>query len=158
MAMSKKNDSTSATIAQNKRARHDYFIEDTYEAGIVLQGWEVKALRAGRMSLVDSYVLLKDGEAFLLGSNITPLLSTSTHYVPEATRTRKLLLNRRELNRLIGAVQQKGYTCLALSFYWKNGLAKCQIGLAKGKQTHDKRQTEKERDWQREKARVFRIN
>ena len=108
------------------------------------------------MSLVDSYVLLKDGEAFLLGSNITPLLSTSTHYVPEATRTRKLLLNRRELNRLIGAVQQKGYTCLALSFYWKNGLAKCQIGLAKGKQQHDKRHSEKERDWQREKQRIFR--
>ena len=152
--MSKKNESGSNTIAQNKRARHDYFIEDTFEAGIVLQGWEVKALRAGRMSLVDSYVLLKDSEAFLLGSNITPLLSTSSHYVPEATRTRKLLLNRREINRLIGAVQQKGYTCLALSFYWKNGLAKCQIGLAKGKQQH----AEKDRDWQREKQRIFRIN
>jgi SsrA-binding protein len=107
---------------------------------------------------VDSYVLLKDGEAFLLGSNITPLLSTSTHYVPEATRTRKLLLNRKEINRLIGAVQQKGYTCLALSFYWKNGLAKCQIGLAKGKQLHDKRHAEKDRDWQREKQRIFRNN
>lgn len=156
--MSKHPQQSSNSIAQNKRARHDYFIEDTYEAGIVLQGWEVKALRAGRISLVDSYVLLKDGEAFLLGSNITPLLSTSSHYVPEATRTRKLLLNKRELARLIGAVQQKGFTCLALSFYWKNGLAKCQIGLAKGKQQHDKRQTEKERDWQREKQRVFRIN
>lgn len=156
--MSKQPQQSSASIAQNKRARHDYFIEDTYEAGLVLQGWEVKALRAGRISLVDSYVLLKDGEAFLLGSNITPLLSTSSHYVPEATRTRKLLLNKRELARLIGAVQQKGFTCLALSFYWKNGLAKCQIGLAKGKQQHDKRQTEKERDWQREKQRMFRTN
>ena len=124
----------------------------------MLQGWEVKSLRAGRVTIVEAYVLLKNGEAFLIGATITPLLSTSNHYVPEATRTRKLLLNRRELNRMIGAVQQKGYTCVPLSFYWKNGMAKCKIGLAKGKQTHDKRQTEKERDWQREKARVFRIN
>lgn len=156
--MSKKPEQTSANIAQNKKARHDYFIEDTYEAGLVLQGWEVKSLRAGRVTIVEAYVLLKNGEAFLIGATITPLLSTSSHYVPEATRTRKLLLNRRELNRMIGAVQQKGYTCVPLSFYWKNGMAKCQIGLAKGKQNHDKRQTEKERDWQREKARVFRIN
>ncbi len=156
--MSKNHEQTSSNIAQNKKARHDYFIEDTYEAGLVLQGWEVKALRLGRVSIVEAYVLLKNGEAFLIGANITPLLSTSSHYVPEATRTRKLLLNRRELNRMIGAVQQKGYTCVPLSFYWKNGMAKCQIGLAKGRQLHDKRQTEKERDWQREKARVFRIN
>lgn len=156
--MSKKPEQTSSNIAQNKKARHDYFIEDTYEAGLVLQGWEVKSLRAGRVTIVEAYVLLKNGEAFLIGATITPLLSTSSHYVPEATRTRKLLLNRRELNRMIGAVQQKGYTCVPLSFYWKNGMAKCQIGLAKGKQNHDKRQTEKERDWQREKARVFRIN
>jgi len=143
-------------IGVNKRARYDYFIEDTYEAGLVLQGWEVKALRAGRLSLVDSYVLLKGGEAFLLGSNITPLLTASTHIVPEATRTRKLLLNKRELNRLIGSVQQKGFTCVPISLYWKENLIKCEIGLAKGKQEHDKRDTEKARDWQREKQRIFR--
>ena len=105
--MSKKPEQTSSNIAQNKKARHDYFIEDTYEAGLVLQGWEVKSLRAGRVTIVEAYVLLKNGEAFLIGATITPLLSTSNHYVPEATRTRKLLLNRRELNRMIGAVQQK---------------------------------------------------
>lgn len=155
MSSSKKKPSP-GSIAVNRKARHEYFIEETYEAGLALQGWEVKALRAGRLSLVDAYVLLKEGEAFLLGTNITPLLSTSTHYVPEATRTRKLLLNRREIDHLIGAVQQKGYTCVPLSFYWKNGKVKCEIGLAKGKQLHDKRDSEKDRDWQREKGRLMR--
>lgn len=154
--MSTAKKAATGNIGVNKRARHDYFIEDTYEAGLVLQGWEVKALRAGRLSLVDSYVLLKNGEAFLLGSNITPLLTASTHIVPEATRTRKLLLNKRELNRLIGAVQQKGFTCIPISLYWHNNLVKCEIGLAKGKQEHDKHESEKDRDWQREKQRIFR--
>ncbi|RZU46772.1 SsrA-binding protein [Fluviicoccus keumensis] len=153
---SNKKTSGGGSIAQNRKARHEFFIEDTFEAGLVLQGWEVKALRAGRLSLIDAYVLLKDGEAFLLGTNITPLLSTSTHYVPEATRTRKMLLNKRELDRLIGAVQQKGYTCIPLSFYWHNGKVKCEIALAKGKQLHDKRDADKDRDWQREKGRLMR--
>jgi SsrA-binding protein len=153
---SNKKPAGGGNIAQNRKARHEFFIEDTFEAGLVLQGWEVKALRSGRLSLIDAYVLLKDGEAFLLGSNITPLLSTSTHYVPEATRTRKLLLNKRELDRLIGSVQQKGYTCIPLSFYWKNGKVKCEIALAKGKQLHDKRDADKDRDWQREKGRLMR--
>jgi SsrA-binding protein len=153
---SNKKTSDGSSIAQNRKARHEFFVEDTFEAGLVLQGWEVKALRAGRLSLIDAYVLLKDGEAFLLGTNITPLLSTSTHYVPEATRTRKMLLNKRELDRLIGAVQQKGYTCIPLSFYWKHGKVKCEIALAKGKQLHDKRDADKDRDWQREKGRLMR--
>jgi len=156
MSSSNKKTTGGGNIAQNRKARHEFFIEDTFEAGLVLQGWEVKALRAGRLSLVDAYVLLKDGEAFLLGTNITPLLSTSSHYVPEATRTRKLLLNKRELDRLIGAVQQKGYTCVPLSFYWKNGKIKCEIALAKGKHLHDKRDSDKDRDWQREKGRLLR--
>ncbi len=155
MSSSKKK-APPGSIAVNRKARHEYFIEETYEAGLSLQGWEVKALRAGRLGLLDSYVLLKDGEAFLLGANITPLLSTSTHYVPEATRTRKLLLNRREIDHLIGAVQQKGFTCIPLSFYWKNGKVKCEIGLAKGKQLHDKRDADKDRDWQRERGRLMR--
>lgn len=156
MSSSNKKTTGGGSIAQNRKARHEFFIEESFEAGLVLQGWEVKSLRAGRLSLVDAYVLLKDGEAFLLGANITPLLSTSSHYVPEATRTRKLLLNKRELNRLIGSVQQKGYTCIPLSFYWKNGKIKCEIALAKGKQLHDKRDADKDRDWQREKGRLLR--
>lgn len=146
---------TGGTIAQNKRARHDYFIEDKFEAGLSLQGWEVKSLRAGRMSLVESYIIFKNGEAFLFGAQIQPLLSASTHVVAEATRTRRLLLNRRELNKLIGSVQQKGFSCVPLACYWKGHLAKLEIALVKGKQQHDKRQTEKDRDWQRDKARLM---
>ena len=149
----KKN--TGGTIAQNKRARHDYFIEEKFEAGLSLQGWEVKSLRAGRMSLVESYIIFKNNEAFLFGAQIQPLLSASTHVVAEATRTRKLLLNRRELERLLGAVHQKGYTCVPLACYWKGHLVKLEIALVKGKQLHDKRQTEKDRDWQRDKARML---
>ena len=156
MNSSNKKTSDGSNIALNRKARHEYFIEETFEAGLVLQGWEVKALRAGRLSLIDAYVLLKDGEAFLLGTNITPLLSTSSHYVPEATRTRKMLLNKRELDRLIGAVKQKGFTCIPLSFYWQHGKVKCEIALAKGKQLHDKRDTDKDRDWQRERGRLLR--
>jgi SsrA-binding protein len=148
--------SGSGTIALNKRARHDYHLEERVEAGLVLEGWEVKSLRAGKAQLVDSYVLFKDGEAFLLGALITPLPSASTHLVTDATRTRKLLLNRRELNRLAGAVQQKGYTCVATALYWKRHRVKCEIALAKGKAQHDKRETEKARDWQRQKQRILR--
>lgn len=143
------------TIAQNKRARHDYFIEEKFEAGMSLQGWEVKSLRAGRMTLSESYVIFKNGEAFLFGSQIQPLLSASTHVVPESTRTRKLLLSRRELEKLMGAVNQKGYSCVPLACYWKGHLVKLEIALVKGKQLHDKRATEKDRDWQRDKARML---
>lgn len=144
------------TIAQNRRARHDYFIEEKFEAGLVLQGWEVKSLRAGRMTLSESYVIFKGNEAFLFGSNIVPLLSASSHVVPEASRTRKLLLSRRQIENLMGAVNQKGYSCVPLACYWKGPLVKCEIALVKGKQQHDKRATEKDRDWSREKQRVFR--
>ncbi|KAA8731811.1 SsrA-binding protein SmpB [Acinetobacter qingfengensis] len=143
------------TIAQNKRARHDYFIEEKFEAGLSLQGWEIKSLRAGRMSLVESYIIFKNNEAFLFGAQIQPLLSASTHVVAEANRTRKLLLNRRQIDTLLGAVNQKGYSCVPLACYWKGHLAKLEIALVKGKQLHDKRQTEKDRDWQRDKARIF---
>ncbi|HEX4881217.1 MAG TPA: SsrA-binding protein SmpB [Porticoccaceae bacterium] len=148
--------SSGGTIALNKRARHDYALEERLEAGLSLEGWEVKSLRAGKAQLVDSYVLFKDGEAFLLGALITPLASASTHFVTDPTRTRKLLLNRRELNRFAGAVQQKGYTCVATALYWKRHRVKCEIALAKGKALHDKRETEKARDWQRQKQRMMR--
>jgi SsrA-binding protein len=145
-----------ATIALNKKARHDYFIEDRFEAGIALQGWEVKSLREGRAQLGESYVLLKDAQAWLLGMHITPLASASTHVAADPTRTRRLLLHRRELDRLIGAVERKGYTLVPLALYWKHGLAKLEIALARGKHAHDKRATEKERDWKREKERLLR--
>lgn len=156
MAKPKKKTDTSSTIALNKKARHDYFIEDTFEAGLALQGWEAKSLRAGRVQIRDSYILLKSGEAFLIGCLITPLPTASTHIHPEPNRTRKLLLHRYEIDRLIGAVERKGYTVVPLAMYWKAGRAKVEIGLAKGKQTHDKRATEKDRDWQREKQRILR--
>jgi SsrA-binding protein len=145
------------TIVINKKAKHDFFIEERMEAGIALEGWEVKSLRAGRVQLRDSYVILKKGEAFLLGCHITPLLSASTHIQPDSSRTRKLLLHQKELNKLYGAVERKGYTIVALSLYWKHGLVKCEIGLAKGKKQHDKRQTIKDRDWQRQKERVMKV-
>lgn len=144
-----------STIALNKKARHDFFVEDRFEAGIALQGWEVKSLRAGRVQLKESYVLVKDGEAWLFGMHISPLNTASTHIKPDPARTRKLLLHRRELDRLIGAVERKGYTLVPLAMYWKHGLAKLEIGLAKGKKQHDKRATEKDRDWQREKSRLL---
>ena len=154
--MSKKKPSNdNSRIAENRKARHEYAIEETIEAGVVLQGWEVKSLRAGKGSIVDSYVIIKNGEAFLLNCVISPLLSASTHITPENSRTRKLLLNKKELKRLIGAVERKGYTIVALTMYWKNSFVKVQIAVAKGKKLHDKRQTEKERDWQREKARIL---
>ncbi len=144
-----------STIAVNKKARHDFFIEDRLEAGVALEGWEVKSLRAGRVQLVDSYVILKDNEAWLLGALITPLPTVSTHYVPDPKRTRKLLMHRQELDKLIGQVERKGYTLIALSLYWKRGRCKVELGLAKGKQSHDKRASERDRDWQREKGRLL---
>jgi SsrA-binding protein len=152
----KKHDTTNPSIAENRKARFDYFIEDTYEAGLALQGWEVKSMRAGRVQLKEAYVFLKNGEAFLFGAHISALPTASTHIIPDPIRTRKLLLNRAELNRLIGAVERKGYTLVPLELYWKTGKAKLRIGLAKGKKEHDKRATEKDRDWQRDKARVLR--
>jgi SsrA-binding protein len=153
---SKKNTTQqNATIAVNRQAKHEYFIEERFEAGLVLEGWEVKSLREGRVQLKESYVVIKRGEAWLSGAHISPLLSASTHIKPEAVRSKKLLLNRHELNKLIGSVERKGYTIIPLSMYWKNGRAKLEIGLAKGKQLHDKRATSKDRDWQREKARIM---
>jgi len=148
----------SNVIGLNKKARHDYFIEDTFEAGMALEGWEVKSLRAGRQQMRDSYVIIKRSEAFLIGLHISPLSTASTHISPDPTRTRKLLLNRKELDRLIGAVERQGYTIVPLSLYWKKGFAKAEIGLAKGKQMHDKRATEKDRDWQRDKQRIMRAS
>jgi len=144
-----------ATIAQNRKARHDYHIEGRYEAGLVLEGWEVKALRAGKGQLRDAYVVFKNGEAFLFGAQISPLASASTHVNPEPQRSRKLLLNRLEIDRLIGAVERKGMTIVALGLYWKNGRVKVELGLAQGKKQHDKRASEKARDWQREKSRLL---
>lgn len=151
-----KNAPQNNTIAQNKKARFDFELEEKFEAGVMLQGWEVKSLRAGKGQITDCYVLLKNGEAWLIGAQITPLQTVSTHYVTDPIRTRKLLLKQRELEKLLGATQQKGYTCVALSLYWKGHLVKAEIALARGKQLHDKRQTEKERDWNREKQRVVR--
>ena len=148
----KKNESK---IAVNKKARHDYFIEQTFECGLVLEGWEVKSLRAGRAQITETYVHLKNGEAWLIGAHISPLNTASTHVNPDPTRTRKLLLNRVELDRMVGAVERKGYTLVALSLYWLKGRAKLEIGLAKGKKQHDKRASDKDRDWQRQKARIL---
>lgn len=142
------------TIATNKKARFEYFIEARLEAGICLEGWEVKSLRDRRVQLGESYVSLKNGEAWLLGAHISPLPTASTHISPNPTRTRKLLLNRREISALVGAVERKGYTVVPLNMYWKQGRAKLEIGTAKGKKQHDKRASEKERDWNREKGRL----
>lgn len=145
----------SATIAQNKRARHEYFIEDEFEAGLSLQGWEVKSLRAGKANISDSYVIFKGGEAYLFGANFTPLLAASNHVVCDATRTRKLLLNKKELDKLFGSVSRDGFTVVALSLYWKNAWCKVKIGLAKGKKQHDKRSDAKDREWAVDKARIM---
>ncbi|WP_369601269.1 SsrA-binding protein SmpB [Hahella sp. SMD15-11] len=146
----------SNTIALNKKARHEFEILEKFEAGMVLTGWEVKSLRAGKCQLVDSYVLLKDGEAWLLGAHITPLKEVSTHVVADPTRTRKLLLHKREIERLMGKVAQQGLTVVPLALYWKNNRVKCEIALVRGKKEYDKRATEKERDWNRQKARLVR--
>ncbi len=155
--MSKKQDkSTDPVIAVNRKARHDYFIEDRLEAGLELQGWEVRSLRAGRAQIAEAYVIVRDNQVWLLGSMIPPLPSASTHIQPDATRTRRLLLHRREIDRLIGAVERRGYTLIPLRLYWRRGRAKLEIGLARGKRKHDKRQAEKEKDWQRQKQRLLR--
>lgn len=146
----------SATIARSKRARFEYHLEDRFEAGIELRGWEVKALRAGRVQFGESYVLVKDGEAFLIGCLITPLVSASSHVDADPARTRRLLLHRRELNRLIGMVERSGYTLVPTAMYWKCGRVKVEIALARGKKVHDKRRDQKERDWARQKARIMR--
>jgi len=158
MANSKRKKPSDNTIAQNKRARFDYHLLDSFEAGLSLAGWEVKALRAGKVQLTDSYVLMKDGEAYLLGASITPLDTVSTHFVTDPIRTRKLLLNKKELAQINAAVTQKGQTCVCSALYWKGHLVKARIDLAQGKKLHDKRDTEKERDWQRQKARIVRDN
>jgi SsrA-binding protein len=152
----KKPKAPSNTIALNKKAKHNYFLEQKFEAGIALMGWEVKSLRDGKVNLTDTYVLIQNGEAWLIGTNITPLKTASTHYVTEPIRSRKLLLNRRELDKLEAGVNQKGHTCVCTALYWKNHLVKCEIALAKGKADFDKRQDEKERDWDRQKQRIMR--
>ncbi|MCZ6719388.1 MAG: SsrA-binding protein SmpB [Gammaproteobacteria bacterium] len=158
MSEKKKEKRGTSTIALNKKARHDYFIEDRFEAGLALEGWEVKALRAGRVQLRDGYVLLKDGEAWLIGALITPLPSAATHTHPDPRRTRKLLLQRKEIARLIGAVDRKGYTVVPTAMYWKGGRAKLEIGLAKGKKAYDKRAAIKEREWERQKQRLLKYS
>jgi len=154
MAKGGKAKSPDNMIVQNKRVRHDYFIQDSFEAGIVLEGWEVKSLRLKKVQLVDSYVLLKDGEAWLLGCNVTPLNTASTHVIADPGRTKKLLLHQKELAKIFAATQQKGFTCVASKLYWKGHLVKCQISLAKGKQDHDKRATIKDREWALDKRRI----
>jgi SsrA-binding protein len=156
--MTKKKDDSSRDkqIAVNKRARFDYHIDERFEAGIVLQGWEVKSLRDGRISFGESFAQLRNGEAFLFGAQISPLLSASTHVVVEKLRLRKLLLHKLELYRLVGAVERKGYTLIPLQMYWKGNKVKVELGLAKGKKEHDKRDAEKDRDWQRDKGRIMR--
>ena len=156
--MTKKAEKTQSSIAQNKKARFDYFIEDRLEAGVALQGWEVKSMRAGKAQLTDSFVIFRDGEAWLLGSHVAPLNTVSTHVVAEPKRTRKLLMNRREIDRLIGLVERKGYTLIALELYWSKNRVKVAVGLAKGKKQHDKRSTEKDRDWQRDKSRALKAH
>ena len=155
--MAKKKPTVSdGTIALNKKAKHNYFLEQKFEAGIALMGWEVKSLREGKVNLTDTYVLLQNGEAWLIGTNITPLATASTHYVTEPIRSRKLLLNRRELDKLEAGVNQKGHTCVCTAMYWKSHLIKVEIALAKGKADFDKRNDDKERDWDRQKQRIMR--
>ena len=153
-----KNGTADKTISLNKRARHEFHLEDRVEAGLVLQGWEVKAIRAGRGNMTDAYAYVRDGEIFLIGAQITPLIQASTHTVPEDRRQRKLLLHRREIDKLIGRVEREGYTLVPTAMYWSKNKIKIEIALAKGKQNHDKRDTAKERDWDREKQRAMRAH
>jgi SsrA-binding protein len=145
------------TIAENRKAFHDYFIEERYEAGIALEGWEAKAIRAGRAQLKEAYVVVKNGEVFLIGAHVSPLLAASTHVRPDPTRTRKLLLRAEEIKRLIGKVEQAGYTLVPLNLHYTRGRIKLEIGLARGKKQYDKRAAEKEREWNREKQRLLRV-
>lgn len=155
MSKKKSKKPSGTTIALNKKARFDYHLSDRYEAGLALKGWEVKSLREGKVQIVDSYVFFKNGEAWLLNAQISPLPTASTHFVTEPTRPRKLLLHSKEIARLQQAVEQKDYTCVCTALYWKAHMVKCEIALAKGKKMHDKRETEKQRDWAREKQRLF---
>ena len=158
-AMAKKKRKTpDNVIAQNKRAKFDFLLEETFEAGIALSGWEVKSLRMGKGQITDTYVLMKDGEAWLLGAQIMPLDTASTHFVTDPIRTRKLLLHKKELAKILVATSQKGKTCVCTSLYWKGHLVKARIALAQDKQDHDKRDSEKDRDWSRQKQRVIRDN
>jgi SsrA-binding protein len=143
------------SITVNKKAFHDYFVEEKYEAGLALQGWEVKAIRAGRMNIKESYVVIKGGEIFLIGMHITPLLAASTHVSPDPTRTRKLLLHSNEIMKLIGKVERAGYALIPLDLHYKTGRIKLEVGLAKGKKQHDKRNDEQEKDWKREKEQIL---
>jgi SsrA-binding protein len=145
------------SIIDNRKAFHDYFIEEKYEAGLVLAGWEVKAIRAGRANIKEAYVIVRDGELFILGMHITPLMSTATHISTDPTRTRKLLLHGREIAKLIGKVERAGYTLVPLDLHYVKGLIKVTVGLAKGKKQYDKREDDKKRDWEREKGRLMRI-
>ncbi|MDP3562483.1 MAG: SsrA-binding protein SmpB [Legionellaceae bacterium] len=149
------NKKDSATIVINKKARFEYFIEEEFEAGLVLEGWEIKSLRAVRVNLSDAHIIIKRGEAFLLGAQIQPLPTASTHTNPDSIRTRKLLLNRNELNKLIGSVERQGYTLIPMSLYWKGSRIKIRVALAKGKKSHDKRDSIKDRDWQRDHSRIM---
>ena len=153
-----KNAKADKTIALNKRARHDYHLEERFEAGLALQGWEVKAIRAGRGNMTDAYAYVKDGEIFLIGAQITTLIQASTHTVPEDRRQRKLLLHRSEIDKLIGRVERDGYTLVPTAMYWSKNKIKLEIALAKGKQAHDKRDAAKDRDWAREKQRAMRAH
>ncbi|MEJ2046004.1 MAG: SsrA-binding protein SmpB [Reinekea sp.] len=156
MSKAKKKSSTAGgTIALNKKARHDYHIVDKFEAGLSLMGWEVKSLRAGKLQLVDSYIIFKDNEAFLIGAHITPLNTASTHVIADPARTRKLLLHRREIDKIARQAEQTGYTAVCLAVYWKGNKIKTEVALVKGKQLHDKRAAAKEKDWGREKQRVL---
>jgi len=143
------------SIVDNRKAYHDYFIEDRFEAGLVLQGWEVKAIRAGHVQLKESYIIVRDGEIWIVGMHISPLASVSTHVTPDATRTRKLLLRSEEISKLIGRVEQRGYTMVPLNLHYKNGRIKLDFGLGRGKKQHDKRDTARDKDWQREKERLM---
>ena len=158
MAKKNKKKTPSNTIALNRKARHDYAVEDNFEAGLVLEGWEVKSLRENQVQISESYIMVIKNELVWVGGQITPLLSASTHIHPSPTRARKLLMHRREIDRLIGQIERKGYTLLPLALYWKNGRAKMDVGIAKGKKAHDKRATDKERDWNREKQRMLKHN
>jgi len=162
--MSKKNSGAKdkanggGTIALNKRARHEYHLEERFEAGLSLQGWELKAIRAGRANIIESYAVIRDGELFLFGAQITPLIMASSHVIADAMRTRKLLLHRNEIDELIGRVQRDGYTLIPTALYWKGNKVKAEVALAKGKQSHDKREASKDRDWARDKQRVMRAH
>jgi SsrA-binding protein len=155
---SKKTDDSKGRIADNKKASFNYFFEERYEAGMVLEGWEVKAIRAGKVQLTDGYVIIRDGELFLLGCQINPLSQASTHVRPDAVRTKKLLMAKDDIRRLVGKVEQKGYSLIALNLHWKNRRIKCEVALAKGKANHDKRETIKEREGKREVERAMKTN